>query len=325
MRGGCDPKIGTQYGVFGWTETSSSFTLPSGAGTITGQGKVVFDRPDHLFTLAIIDPIITIDSAGDAIVSVHVDLDSTFPGTSPVDERMDFGAFELTNLQVTATTVTWDLGNGMITDEAAGALGSFLPAGSALDPIRIILPVPTSTTSSTSSSSTSTSSTSSTSLPPTVDQPRDAVKVLLKARNGKEKLVWVSKAPALTLPAGDPAVSGASLEISNPVTLETATLQLPASGWSANGTNTVFKFKNPDAPTGTPVKVAILKATLLKVVAKGTGITLDEATQGNIEISLTVGTDRYCSSCSTPTKAEGAAGPEGQYLAKSCEAPPSCP
>ena len=183
----------------------------------------------------------------------------------------------------------------------------------------------TSTSSSSTSSSTSTSSTSSTTLAPTVDQPRDAVRVLLKARNGKEKLVWVSKTPALTLPAGDPAVSGATLEIRNPVTLETATLQLPAGGWSANGTNTVLKFKNPDAPTGTAVKVAVIKASVLKVVAKGTGITLDEATQGSIALSLTVGTDRYCSSCSTPAKDEGAAGPEGQYLAKSCAVPPSCP
>ena len=182
-----------------------------------------------------------------------------------------------------------------------------------------------SSSTSSSSSSTSTSSTSSTTLPPTVDQPRDAVRLLLKARNGKEKLVWVSKAPALTLPAGDPAATGATLEIRNPVTLETATLQLPAGGWSANAANTVFKFKNPDAPTGTAVKVAVIKASVLKVVAKGTGITLDEATQGSIELALTVGTDRYCSSCGTPTKDEGAAGPDGQYLAKSCAAPPSCP
>ena len=182
-----------------------------------------------------------------------------------------------------------------------------------------------SSSTSSSSSSTSTSSTSSTTLPPTVDQPRDAVRLLLKARNGNEKLVWVSKTPALTLPAGDPAVTGATLEIRNPVTLETATLQLPADGWTANAANTVFKFKNPDAPVGTAVKVAVIKASVLKVVTKGTGITLDEATQGSIELSLTVGTDRYCSSCGTPTKDEGAAGPEGQYLAKSCAVPPSCP
>jgi hypothetical protein len=178
--------------------------------------------------------------------------------------------------------------------------------------------------SSSSSSSTSTSSTSSTTLPPTADQPRDAVRVLLKARNGKEKLVWVSKTPTLVLPTGDPTLVGASLEVRNPVTLESSTLPLPAEGWSANAAGTVLKFKNPAAPAGTAVKVAVIKASVLKVVAKGTGITLDEAMQGAVELALTVGTDRYCSSCSTATKDEGAAGPDGQYLAKSCPVPPSC-
>jgi hypothetical protein len=213
----------------------------------------------------------------------------------------------------TADTPTGTSLDNLGAESAAGAQLPFITI-EVLDP-----------TTSTTVESTTTSTSSSTTLPPTGDQPRDAVRVLLKARNGKEKLVWVSKTPALTLPAGDPAVSGATLEIRNPVTLETATLSLPASGWSANGANTVFKFKNLDAPTGTAVKVAVIKASVLKVVAKGTGVTLDEATQGSIELSLTVGTDRYCSSCTTPTKDEGAAGPDGQYLAKSCAAPPSCP
>lgn len=177
----------------------------------------------------------------------------------------------------------------------------------------------------TTSTSTSTSSTSSTTLPPTVDQPRDAVRVLLKTRNGGVKLVWVSKTPAPGLPTGDPMLVGASLEVRNPVTLESSTLPLPAEGWSANATGSVLKFKNPDAPAGTAVKAAVIKASVLKVVAKGTGITLDETTQGAIELELTVGTDRYCSSCGTPTKDAGAAGPEGQYLATSCPVPPSCP
>jgi hypothetical protein len=234
------------------------------------------------------------------------------------------------SFQVDATDALQDLLTGGATHFGVLFRTSDPPTGTSLDNLGvagaqfpfITVEVADPTTTSTS---TSTSSTSSTTLPPTVDQPRDAVRVLLKARNGKEKLVWVSKTPALTLPAGDPAATGATLEIRNPVTLETATLQLPAAGWSANAANTVFKFKNPDAPVGTAVKVAVIKASVLKVVAKGTGITLDEATQGSIELALTVGTDRYCSSCGTPTKDDGAAGPEGQYLAKSCPVTPSCP
>ena len=249
------------------------------------------------------------------------------------------------SFQVDATDALQDLLTGGATHFGVLFRTSDSPTGTSLDnlgvagaqfpfiTVEVLDPTTTSTSSSStsssstssSSSSSSTSSTSSTTLLPTADQPRDAVRVLLKARNGKEKLVWVSKAPALALPAGDPMVVGASLEVRNPVTLESSTLPLPAEGWSANATGTVLKFKNPDAPAGTAVKVAVIKASVLKVVATGTGITLDEATQGTIELALTVGTDRYCSSCTTPTKDEGAPGPEGQYLAKSCAVPPSCP
>ena len=252
----------------------------------------------------------------DATLAVSGAVPFQVDATAALQALLTASATHMGVLFDTADTATGTSLDNLGVESAAGAQLPFITV-EVLDPT-------TSTTLESTTTSTS-SSTSSTTLPPTVDQPRDAIRVLLKARNGKEKLVWVSKTPALTLPAGDPAVSGATLEIRNPVTLETATLQLPAGGWSANGTNTVLKFKNPDAPTGTAVKVAVIKASVLKVVANGTGITLDEATQGSIELSLTVGTDRYCSSCSTPAKDEGAAGPEGQYLAKSCAVPPSCP
>lgn len=140
-RGGCDPKLAATTDVFGWTATDSNYTLPDGAATIDLQGQVTFIRPDHFFTMAVIDPIVTIDANGDAIVNVHIDLDSDFPSVPDHDGRLNFGAFELTSLTETATTVTWELGNGAVTTEAATALGNFLTAGAALDPIRIVLPL----------------------------------------------------------------------------------------------------------------------------------------------------------------------------------------
>ena len=41
---------------------------------------------------------------------------------------------------------------------------------------------------------------------------------------------------------------------------ESASMDLPASGWAANATATAFAFKNPLAPAGpSPVRAATLK------------------------------------------------------------------
>lgn len=149
-RGGCDPQLGATTDVFGWTASDATYALPDGDGTIDLQGTVTFVHPMHLFTMTIVDPVVTIATDGTAIVSLHVTIASDFPAVPDHDSRMDFGAFDLTSLEVTASTVTWRLGNGAVTTEAATALGGFLTAGAALDPIRVVLPrdeqpVPTST------------------------------------------------------------------------------------------------------------------------------------------------------------------------------------
>lgn len=68
--------------IAGRTATGSSYTLPDGAGTIDLQGQVMFIRPDHFFTMAVIDPVVTVDANGDAIVNVEIDLDSDFPSAT---------------------------------------------------------------------------------------------------------------------------------------------------------------------------------------------------------------------------------------------------
>ena len=350
-RGGCDPKIGTAVGVFGWTVTSSSYVLPSGAGTIDIQGTVTFSRPDHFFILSLIDPIVTIEGDGDALVNARVVLTiiPPFAGEN-VDERLDLGEYTLANpVQASPTTVTWDLGNGMIMAEAATALGGFLSAGAELDPIRIILPVgtgtststtvavPTSTSTSTavpastststiptatSSTTVTTPTSTSTTLPPTVDHPQAAQKLVLSAKRGKQKLVWVTKTPPVVLPSADPSATGAVLEVRNPITRERGAVSLPASSWASGSTGKVRKFFNGGAPGGSSVVkvVTVKRDKSLKVAARGTIVTLDEATQGALEIVLTIGADRYCAACSTPTNDVA-----GLFTAKGCAAPAGCP
>ena len=104
---------------------------------------------------------------------------------------------------------------------------------------------------------------------------------------------------------------------------ERATFDLPAAGWAAYETETRFQyvFKNRTAPLGlSKVKVAALKRQgTLKVAAKSSGLTLDEASQGAVSIVLRIGDDMYCSRCETPT-ADGV----GRYRARTCPAPASC-
>ena len=306
MRSGCDPKLGTQFGVFGWSETSSSYSLPSGAGTINGQGTVVFDRPDHLFTLSIIDPIITVESDGDAIVSVHVVLVTTLPTVEPVDERMNFGAFTLTSIQATASTVTWNLGNGMITAEAAAALGAFLPAGSDLDPIRIILPVPVAT--------------------PT---PLASTRILLKddvANADKRGVkVIVTKQPSIVVADFDPMSNGAFVRVLGDGFANG--YLLPAANWGAllkGGAVAGWKYSDKDGLNG-PIFSALLKDGILKVLGKGAGLGHSLASEpANLTVVFESGTgDYFCAGVGAGSKTAFKA--DKSYKATKNPAPASCP
>jgi len=187
--------------------------------------------------------------------------------------------------------------------------------------------IPTSTSTSTiptaiSSTTVPTPTSTSTTLPPAVDHPQAAQKLVLSAKRGKPKLVWVTKTPPVVLPSADPSVTGAVLEVRNPITREGGAVSLPASSWASGTTGKVRKFFNGGAPGGSSVvKVATVKRDKsLKVAARGTIVTLDEASQGALEIVLTIGADRYCAACSTPTKDVA-----GLFTAKGCAAPVGCP
>src|SRR5262245_66234130 len=71
------------------------------------------------------------------------------------------------------------------------------------------------------------------------DQLMPGGKLLLKSASGRETLSFKCRGP-LTAPArgsgDDPTSVGATLEIRNPGTMETATLSLPSMHWTLSGT-----------------------------------------------------------------------------------------
>jgi len=124
------------------------------------------------------------------------------------------------------------------------------------------------------------------------DQGITGKKLLLK---GTSKLVLVSKDPGISITGSDP-VGGADSSITFNDGSNAATLSLPASNWSTNGSATKFKYKNASAPSGPSiVKIAQVKAGLLKVVAKGTAVPVPNG-PGTIQVILSLdgGTNKYC-------------------------------
>ena len=152
------------------------------------------------------------------------------------------------------------------------------------------------------------------------DHPLDARKLALRDTSSEQSFSWVTTFLASPLPASSPTAVGAVLHIAAE-NGESVSWSLPASGWTVNDAGTVYHYRNPLAPGGpSPVKVAVLKnGRMLKVAAKESGLTLDEVSQGTIQVQLTVGSDVYCSDCTTAVVDE-----VGRYTAKRCPAPSSC-
>ncbi len=308
VRGGCDPKLAATTDVFGWTATDATYTLPSGAGTIDLQGNVTFSRPDHFFTISIIDPIVTVDTDGNAIVNVHMTVVSDFPGVPDHDARVDFGEFELTGpVEVTATTVTWHLGNGAVTNAAATALGGgFLPAGAALDPMRIVLllDVPSSGTPI-----------SSTSLQLKDDPAKPAKRGVA---------LGVSKEP-LVVPADiNPTVDGATVRVVS--STFDHSYPLAASNWKAvlkKGTVVGYKYADSKLVLG-PISVVQVGVGKLKITGKGAGLGHALAAEPqNVSVVLSSGDVSLCAGVGAGSKTAYKLGKS--FKGSKNAAPASCP
>ena len=117
-------------------------------------------------------------------------------------------------------------------------------------------------------------------------------KLLLK---GTTKLVMLSKDPGISIAGSDP-VGGSDSSITFDDGTHTATLSLPASNWSTNGSASKLKYKNTAAPSGPSiVRIAEVKPGLLKVVAKGSAVPVPNG-PGTIHVVLSLdgGTNTYC-------------------------------
>jgi len=287
-KGGCDPKPGvTGAGVVGWTATSFSYNLPAGDGVIDGAGTVLFSRPDHFFNLSIVDPIITIADDGTAVVNARVQLVVTMGPTPPVDQRMNLGAFDLASAPlVTPTTVTWDLENGVITAEAATALGGFLTAGSPLDDVRIVLPFVE---------------------PPVEGTPISSTNILLKddpAKPDKRGLTVVVAKELAVVPADlDPTLDGATVRVVGSTFDDTYVL--PASNWTAvlkKGVVAGYKYADAKRLLG-PISVAQITPGGLKITGKGAGLLHTLATEpADVSVVLSSGDTSLCAGVGAASK-----------------------
>jgi hypothetical protein len=153
-----------------------------------------------------------------------------------------------------------------------------------------------------------------------VDQLLTGKKLLVKSKNGREKIVLISKDPSIISPAAigpDPKMAFHPNHPNPPWYPE----DFPQT-WEPTGNGMGWVYKDPTAPTTGPCKVGIIKAgTLLKFVCKDTIAPLP-FTSANVAIQ--VDTDagvRYCLQFGGTIKANT----NEKYLAKDAPAPASCP
>jgi hypothetical protein len=78
---------------------------------------------------------------------------------------------------------------------------------------------------------------------------------------------------------------------------------LTAGTWTALGSGpSGYKYKNAAAPSGGPVKLVLVKANVVKVLAKHDGTLLPGPIAGDVAVHLTVGPDTYCASSAGGTE-----------------------
>jgi hypothetical protein len=124
------------------------------------------------------------------------------------------------------------------------------------------------------------------------DQGITGKKLILKST---PKFVLLSKDASISIAGSDP-VGGSDSSLTFDDGSGPVTLALPKSLWSQNGSGTLFKYKNATAPSGpSVVKIAKVKAGLLKVVGKGLPFAVPAGTASiSVVLTLDGGTNQYC-------------------------------
>lgn len=154
------------------------------------------------------------------------------------------------------------------------------------------------------------------------------------AASSKRVLKFRSQPSALVVPTlggpADPTLTGATLDLYNPVTGEHATVSLPAAQWLPVGRSPSLRYRFKGTAADACQKVGVSEGTVM-VACKGSGLgfSLDEPTQGALGVRLTLGTTPGISYCSVfggnVTRDAGTLpGGKGAFKAKSAPAPGSC-
>jgi len=137
-----------------------------------------------------------------------------------------------------------------------------------------------------------------------LDVPVAGKTLLLQRKRGVERLVFVSRDPALPAPtvggpddpvAGSPG--GALVELVADADSSVGAFALPpAPGWRvAGGAATTWRFANRAAPHGTSVVKSLVLQQGRRLVVKAPRIGLDlDGPQGGVTIRVTFGTTRIC-------------------------------
>lgn len=164
-----------------------------------------------------------------------------------------------------------------------------------------------------------------------VDVPVAGTKLFVqRSQSGKEKLVFVSRDPALPTPTigspDDPTVGspgGALLEVVAENSSALGVFVVPRDqgdpGWTVvDGTTDKFKYKTRAAPGAWSVvhTLTLMQGKVLKVVAKRAGLALEGA-EGAVGVRVTVGGVRVCSLFSGVSIIKDV---EGKYRAKNAPA-----
>jgi len=147
------------------------------------------------------------------------------------------------------------------------------------------------------------------------DEAVDASKILIKDKGPAKRQIQVQSkdGDVAKSAAGDPTSDGVTLHVFSAT--DDLCFALPAPGWQDKGSK--FLYKDSDN------NKAQIKDGKLKFKLKGPsplGYTLDETSQGTVNVIITAGGQRWCMQCTTASKDE-----VGQYLAKDCLAPVTCP
>lgn len=146
------------------------------------------------------------------------------------------------------------------------------------------------------------------------------------------KVVHLGKDPNITVGgaggAGDPQCSGAggggtsSLRIAASGGAGDITIPLPCGGWSTNGTNSIYKYKDT---TGATCTLVMVKAGVLaKAICKGAQVAIDlNGAMSPVSVVTTLNTEQYCTTFGGVASQDGSN--DKTFLRKNAMSPGSCP